>query len=106
MAWKSGPGIFLGEEQQKNDGKRPQERTEGILGGREKGRISHEPEMHWNRYWRHDPVKLGMFEQDGTLLGEVGDPHEKGKRRGAYPGGYCGGHKEKGSGKGTFDGRF
>ena len=43
-------------------------------------------------------VKLGMF--------ELGDPHEKGKRRGAYPGGYCGGHKEKGSGKGTFDGRF
>lgn len=50
-------------------------------------------------------VKLGMFEQDGTLL-EKWKSHEKGKRRGTYPGGYCGGHKEKGSGKGTFDGRF
>ena len=44
--------------------------------------------------------RLGMFVASGE------SPHEKGKRRGTYPGGYCGGHKEKGSGKGTFDGRF
>ena len=50
-------------------------------------------------------VKLGMFEQDGTLLEKWEIPTRK-ENGGAYPGGYCGGHKEKGSGKGTFDGRF
>ena len=51
-------------------------------------------------------VKLGMFEQDGTLLEKWEIPTRKENGRGTYPGGYCGGHKEKGSGKGTFDGRF
>ena len=67
MAWKSGPGIFLGEEQQKNDGKRPQERTEGIrAAGRKGGSVMSRKCIGIDI--GGTTVKLGMFEQDGTLL--------------------------------------
>ena len=53
MVWKSGPGIFLWKEQKKT-WKKAAGAGGRNAGGQEKGRISHEPEMHWNRYRRHD----------------------------------------------------
>ena len=66
MVWKSGPGIFLWKEQKKH-GKRPQEREEGMRAARRKG-----GSVMSRKCIGIDiggtTVKLGMFEQDGTLL--------------------------------------
>ena len=51
-------------------------------------------------------VKLGMFEQDGTLLEKWEIPTRKENGGAHILEDIGGGHKEKGRRKGTFDGRF
>ena len=44
-------------------------------------------------------VKLGIFEEDGTLGKEVGDSDKKRGERKVYPGRYCGFDPQNGKGK-------
>ena len=91
-------------KEQKKHGKRPQERGGRNAGGQEKGRISHEPEMHGIDIGG-TTVKLGMFEQDGTLLEKWEIPTRK-ENGGAHILEDIAAAIKKRQRKGTFDGRF